>query len=390
MNIDRSGQIGRKGRPMLELLLFDLIALVALLASIGPPHVARAHSTGEPIRDMNGRTLRISLPASRAITLAPVLSAYATIDGGASHLVASADAAKEEQVDEPLAKIYPALAQLPGVGPITLQDPERVLIFHPDVVFAWSNSRPLREIGFPGLFEIEVPGSTVGASIDDRLALWRMIGKITDRPQRTETLLKGYLEKLDTLKRELPPTNGHKPRVLVVRLAGDVWILVGAGSDFYLDYAIAYVGAENAVPSGQLFSSGTIDTERILRLQPDFILLDAIPQDQFPDTLYRQPRLSIIRAVAEHKVYAIPHFVASLDPVEDPLLLRWLAEVFYPTQMPCGLREDVHDAYFSGYDYKISDDEIDRLVMLEPNGASSGYQRFARTCAGGKSGRNGS
>jgi iron complex transport system substrate-binding protein len=176
---------------------------------------------------------------------------------------------------------------------------------------------------------------------------------------------------------------GPKPKVLVLRGVGDSWRVDGGGTNFNLDYAFALLGIENVVPSGQLSSSGQIDIERILLLRPDFILLDPIPEDRSPRALYRQPALSVIPAIKQHRVYAIPHFSYFIDPVEDPLFLEWLTDVFFPPKAACALRDDIRKAYEDGYAYRISDDEIDRLVMVGRNGASAGYRRFTRDCGRG-------
>lgn len=66
------------------------------------------------------------------------------------------------------------------------------------------------------------------------------------------------------------------------------------------------------------------------------------------------------------------------EPVEDPLLIEWMAEVFYPDIMPRRLREEYKETYWDVYHYHISDDEIDKAIFLDENCRSAGYERFVR------------
>jgi iron complex transport system substrate-binding protein len=66
------------------------------------------------------------------------------------------------------------------------------------------------------------------------------------------------------------------------------------------------------------------------------------------------------------------------EPVEDPLLLGWMAEVFYPDIMPRNLRDEYKESYQEVYHYSISDDEIEKAIYLVENRRSAGYERFER------------
>jgi hypothetical protein len=64
--------------------------------------------------------------------------------------------------------------------------------------------------------------------------------------------------------------------------------------------------------------------------------------------------------------------------VEEPLMLRWFAEILYPGQISGSLRTEYKKTYAEVYHYSVSDDEIDRTLYLKDNLQSAGYERFAR------------
>ncbi len=95
--------------------------------------------------------------------------------------------------------------------------------------------------------------------------------------------------------------------------------------------------------------------------------------------IYATPKFTALRAVRERRVYKLPSSAFSTQAVDDALLFRWLAEVFYPDRVHPGLREQYRQAYRAIYRYELSDAEIDRALLLQDNSPSAGYERFART-----------
>jgi iron complex transport system substrate-binding protein len=125
--------------------------------------------------------------------------------------------------------------------------------------------------------------------------------------------------------------------------------------------------------------TGWGDVEQLLLADPGIILFGFYPDDH---TTMRQitdrPEFRPLRAVREGRIYRLPADTFMNEPVEDPLLLMWMAEVFYPDIMPRRLREEYKETYREVYHYAISDDEIDKAIYLEENRLSAGYDRFAR------------
>jgi len=125
--------------------------------------------------------------------------------------------------------------------------------------------------------------------------------------------------------------------------------------------------------------------EQLIALDPDAILLIDPGDHSAPAKLYERPEMNAVRAVRMRRVYRIPDQPLFSTPVMDPLLIRWMAELFYPDAMTKELRDAYRSTYREVLHYALSDDEIDDALFLKENEASSGYGRFARD--GGASNR---
>ncbi len=113
-------------------------------------------------------------------------------------------------------------------------------------------------------------------------------------------------------------------------------------------------------------------------MDPDVVFLDCTLGDNFPSSIYSDPRWQAIRAVRTRRVYAIPRFNYFIVPVDDPLLLLWMEEVLNPDQTPTQIREWIRESYDEVYRYPIDDNEIDKILFLQQNADSSSYSRFAK------------
>jgi iron complex transport system substrate-binding protein len=91
-----------------------------------------------------------------------------------------------------------------------------------------------------------------------------------------------------------------------------------------------------------------------------------------------RPEYRSLRAVKDRRVYTAPMFSLSDLFLEEPLLLDWLAEIFYPDAAPPQLRAKYKQAFLELFQYQLSDDEIDRAIYVKENLQSQGYERFAR------------
>ena len=109
-----------------------IVACVTLLAAA----IAAPGANAETHVDDAGRSVAITGPIGRVITLAPSLTELVYAVGGGAALVGTV--ARSD---------YPAAAKaLPRIGDFQRFDVERILALKPDLVLAWNHGNPSREL----------------------------------------------------------------------------------------------------------------------------------------------------------------------------------------------------------------------------------------------------
>ncbi len=348
---------------MLSVTLFVVLATTILTLSLFPPTVSTTPAASDIPR------------AEKVLLLDNILSGYATINEGTDHILAVSKQAWEWGTFGPINRIYSSLRRIPVIGStnILVLDPEQVLYLQPDTVFAsdWQSGF-LKILGLPGLLQIRYD---MKKPIQFRLKAWNMMGDTTGKSARAATLTDRYATKLTALQSLIASdTARHKRVVYVGGVNGRWW---NANSNYYLAYKLDLVCVINGVKA--LRVNGAADLEQLLLLDPDVILFVTNPGDRTTmKEILGLPEFQALRAVRERSIYKLPAHTYMNEPVEDPLLLRWMAEVFYPDVMPRRLRDEYKETYQEVYNYSISDDEIDKAIYLEENRNSAGYNRFVR------------
>ena len=118
------------------------------------------------------------------------------------------------------------------------------------------------------------------------------------------------------------------------------------------------------------------DAERILAMNPDFIILFVGRYDGF----MRDSRWRGMDAVRSRRIYenvVFNRYEFNLD--HRQLNTRWVAELAYPDIVPSKVRELLQRHYEESFNYALSDEELDELLNIESNHESYGYERFMRT-----------
>lgn len=343
----------------LSMMLFAIFAATICVLSIASPSVKRTPAAAA------------TSPAKRVIILPVVLSGYATINEGTRHIAAVSLVARQRATDGVLDHVYPALRHVPVSGITVTPDPEQILHLKPDVLFVDArDAHLLKELGLPGLMEISWDSQN---PIQSRNKMWRQMGGAAGKSGRAAALMERYSTEAEALTTRLPV--GRQPRVLYVHLQDGSWFTTNG--DYYISYKLEMVGAVNV--SKDLKVTSQADLEQLLLLDPDIILFAANAGDATTvREVARRPEFQSLRAVRGRRIYKLPEHTYMNEPVEDPLLLTWMAEVFYPDVMPRRLREEYKETYQEVYHYSITDDEIDKAIYLEENRHSAGYERFMR------------
>ena len=363
------GILAQQAVELAPVLLLALISLVEFAMAIFPPTV-------QPAANPNA-----TFPAKRAVVLPVILSAYTTIDHGTSHLLSVSNIAREWGSYGLMGHVFPSTGKLPVIGHMIIPEPEKLLTVHPDALFVHKQqSDVLRKMGMPGLVEVNFMPRDVRKS---RVGLWRLIGKATDNGPRVMQLLRWDAAQRANLQSLLGEVKGSpRPRVLLVHAGRGQWSV--PGGYYAMGSNVEEAGGINMAAHFKL--SGPINLEQILALDPDILLLDpnvmmspySSSYDTAPDDIYNMPACRLLRAVKNRRVYQLPQHSYTNEAIDDPLILSWMAEVFYPDQMPHRLRGVYRAAYRDNYGYCLADDEIDQTLFLKENSHSAGYQRFSR------------
>lgn len=322
------------------------------------------------IKDISGGEIGLTVPAKTVAILAPVLSVYAAIDEGLEHVTAVARNIQKDESISTLGHVFPQLASLPVAGIIGANpDPELILLLKPDALVTWRvQAEALRETGYPGVVELRY------SSRQSITNIWALLGKLAGH--ETESIR--LLQNAETQQRDLQkilPLNEEKPKVLPMAVINGAWWI--GRKNYYMNTLIEHANAVN--PARDLWFQGPTSPEVILRLDPDFIVMRAFTDEDVPKRLYDDPQWQALRAVRQRRVYLMPLISSPLlnVPVDETLLLTWLAEVLHPS-LPHMIRAAYRGIYARTYRYDLSDDEIDEALFLKENAGSAGYERFAR------------
>jgi iron complex transport system substrate-binding protein len=256
-------------------------------------------------------------------------------------------------------------------------DPEDVMLRRPDAVFSWGwFSDGLKQAALPVVSVTNIL-SKPAEEVD--LARWRMIASLTGADEAFATLLSSYRRRMAdavaAAKRARLLAGGKAPSVMYLDVRKSGLIHTEAGNSFFAT-ALAMAGGVNVA---QRKNPGTINVEQLISWDPDIIILSCNGSDSFPSTLFDNLRFSTLSAVRSKKVYKAPCGTSRMQGfVETPLLIDWLSELFYPTEIPRTFRKTFSETYKAFFSYAVSDDEIDKALALKENEMSYGFSRFAR------------
>ncbi len=325
---------------------------------------------------MAGQPVLISGTPRSVMVFPPVLWHYLTVDGSDAHVTAISGFLRDEVDATLLGTVFPGLrakgVALTHIGAVPL-GVEQVLLEQPDLVLTWSwFADELANVRYPGLVRME------GDDTAGMQTTYRLFGALTGRPEAAAALLARHAQAMDALGQAVPPPLPTQQPVKVAWMTSAEFVLPVRDEDRLR--TLGWLGARDA-GAGLLPRNGPLGAEALFVLDPDVIFLPSYVGNTrlAPSDLYADPRLAPISAVRRRQVYRMPSGTARMDgPVEAPLLAQWMAELINPAVRPAQpLRAAIREAYRTAFGYEASDDDIDRLLRIDDNRASAGYQRFA-------------
>lgn len=317
------------------------------------------------VRDMTGEEVPLEGLPQRVFIGANILAPLAMVDEGVDRVAAASQNGKYGSAKGLVDRIYPGIAAVPSSG----SSAEDLLRLRPDVILAWNvHSKELIETGLRHLIQLRIDDKSPTAS---RIQLWTLLGQVTGQTARVNHLIARYFDQIGKISACISPSVDSPPRVAILMLEAGVW-WIGRRGHYYNDL-LQLAGATNPVRD---VDWGIFGLEQLIALDPDIILLTDFGDNIAPNGLYEVREMNAVRAVRMHRVYRIPSQPLFSAPVMDPLLIRWMTELFYPDVMEKELRDAYRSTYRYVFEYELSEDEIDEALFMKGNLTSVGYQRF--------------
>lgn len=364
----------------LAVCLFVLLVSGALILSLFHPRTIATAPQPPFLTDMSGEKIHIQAPAQRVVIYPLMLPAYLAVNNGTAHLLAASKGSLGQMNNNLLGTVFPEAKNTQEITGAYLSprpaDLEELMRLDPDAVFSgWGPGMvdPLKAVGMPGVVAI-----SWGRPADyrrDFAEVCKLIGEVTNRRERVHLLISRYDRERHQVLDRLPANAVASANVVVLDGGRSYQILSGKG--FWLNEELQALRVRNKGQELRTNFGGNI--EDLLRLDPDVLLLVPEPgEDSSPATFMARKEYQSLHAVKDRRVYTAPMFSLSNLFLEEPLLLDWLAEMFYPDVAPPRLRAMYRQTFLELFQFRLSDDEIDRAIYVRENFQSQGYERFTR------------
>jgi len=355
---------------------FPAAGLALALSCLGPLSVAAEEIR---VQDQRGRMIRLEKPAERVVAIPmPMASVIMALDGSSRRVAGMHPSARLSIEEGFLRRVFPEALSIPADvtrGGMFNPNLESILQLRPDIVVQWTE--PAELISSLENARISVVGlinSPPNQEVHERNLT--IIGAVIGQSERTEALLaaqRGVRAEIEAIAAVIPPT--ERPRVLYLRSLRPS--MNPAGSNTYQDFWIRLVGGRNVAEAPGL-DSATINLEQVLAWNPQVIFLGAF-DNSTPAEVLNNPALQRVDAVRNRRVYKLPHGGYRWDPGshESHLGWQWAAMLMHPDRFHFDLRHRVRDAYQFLYRYDVTNADIDEILQMSLNRASTGYDVFA-------------
>ena len=301
-----------------------MIAPPVLCGAARPQSVPKENVTGSAsrieVKDETGRVIRIPQPVRRIVSLAPSVTETLFALGLGDRVVGDTDFCD-----------YPAEAkQKARIGGPVNPNIEAVAALHPDVVVA------TREINRPeSVHSLEQLGIAVYATdpqtVEQVLTSTERLGELLGAADSGRLLGANLRRRLSELDRRLAGLPAKS--VLMV-----VWLdpLISVGRNTFLEDALRRAGARSVIDSPQ--SWPTIDLERIVRLQPEYLIISNDNAQQVQRELaefQQRPGWRRLDAVRNRRFVVLSEAISHPSPrLVDGI--EQLARALYPSQFAAG------------------------------------------------------
>jgi iron complex transport system substrate-binding protein len=262
------------------------------------------------VQDDAGRSVALSQPASRIVSLMPTVTDLVIAMGHADRLIARTDYDND-----------PRIARLPSIGGGLTPSVEWLAAQKPDLVVAWPDNATRSVVS-----RIEAVGIRVYAArtetIADAVRTIRNVGVLLNATRAADSLARSITTSLDSVRRAA----AARVRVRVAYVLA-VQPLTIAGPATFIDELIRIAGGENVFADvRQPFPE--VNLEELIRRDPDVIVLARETTSDAEELLIRLPGWRELHAVKNGAVHRVsPDYFNRSGPLM-PRAARELAQFF--------------------------------------------------------------
>lgn len=323
------------------------------------------------VQDSRGKTVQIERPVkSVAIFPLPVPEAMIAIDGGIERLTAINPRAKAALMGGVIGQLFPGIANISTdlVAGNFVPNVEEILRAGPDVVLQWDTNAGVR---VAPMENAGIKVATVsGADRETRRAYVAMLGRILGQEARAQSFLDWDDRVFAEIGQKLKaiPEKDRQQIVFIDSMNGNELVVFGQ-QQVYFDAG----GLKNAATeAGMTEGSVKVGAEALLAWKPDILFVNYYNDSITPDDIMKHPVLSGLDAVKAGRVYKTP----AIDPATaagGELTYHWFAEIGYPKLFDTDVRAEIAKGFELLYGQQLTPAQLDALLQMGWNGASSGY-----------------
>lgn len=262
--------------------------------------------------------------------------------------------------------LLPGIGDRPEIGRITGRgnsaNLEAVLQLKPDLIIdSGSTGRTYVELAERVQSQTGIPYALLDGRFAQIPASYRILGRLTGRSERAETLARWCEETMATISGRIAAIPAEqRPRVYYAR--GPRGLETGLGGSINVE-TLGFVGARNVAADQQGSGLAQVSLEQVLAWNPDVIVTIDLA---FAESVRSDPSWAGIRAVREGRVHLSPKlpfgWVDFPPSVNRMIGLWWLAKLLYPAQFPEDIRKLARDFHSLFYQVTPSEAQLDRVL----------------------------
>ncbi len=248
---------------------------------------------------------------------------------------------------------------------------ETLLQLKPDLVLQWAhNEKSIALLKDVGLTVVGMKYSKL-----DIARRWLSdIAFMLNNSNKAKKVLKWHDE---TYKKIISKTknidNKNRPSVLYL-INEDL----AAGSFSHFQFFMDTAGAKNAMNIKKKFIN--FDAEMLLLANPEIIWLSGFNMRLTPDTIYKNPIFSEIKAVKNKRVYKVPVGGDRWDPPNQELALslEWFTRTVHSKLLDGSIRYNIKKAYSMLYGEIPNEEQLDLILRKQINKNAINYNEVIK------------